>query len=245
VQAQRSLEPSCYFGGMVAIALRLKSGGGNHMSGFSAGTRTMVETAAELQKYKELVDRCARDRLDFPIPNGSPSHARILIAKLFETAQSEVCILSGQLTDVTKLGIPIYGHEDVLDNARQFLRQVGSNLHIVVQKPVHHGDNNQLLRCVIEDHDRKGEVVLYHCDKQTNNTDPPHFMVTDALAFRFETGDTKITLDSADAPVTAIANFGDGKSAKTLRKGFRAIAEHLSEKRREHRFPPGAKFQTV
>lgn len=206
----------------------------------------LIETAAapevqrspdDIKKYMELVAKCARNRLDHPIPNGSPAHARILIAKLFETARDNVCLLSGRLTDATETGEDVYGEENLIEQALRFLRRKGTRLRIILQSDaLHKGADNRLLRKLVEDPRREGQIELYSGSELLKDVEMPHFMVTDALAYRFENDDTK---------TTAVANFGDADTAKTLRLYFRSVAEYLEtnpamDKNSIKRYAPGA-----
>ncbi len=201
----------------------------------------MSEESTDLNKYIELVDVCARERIDFRIPNGSPKHARVLISKLFETARQEVLLVSGRLTDITEKNesdpdmseVEIYGHAPLINNARSFLKRSGSTLRIIVMQPVHLGNANRFLKGLINDPERQGEVSLYNADSDTVATKPPHFVVTDALAFRYETDDEN---------VVAVANFGDGKTAKALQTAFRDLATRLTGLQLIRRFQPGVAF---
>lgn len=203
---------------------------------------TAEEVSLSLAKYIELVDRCARKRLDYPIPNESPQHARVLIAKLFETARRSVVIVSGQLTDKTSNGIDVYGEKTLVANAKNFLRRPNSKLQIVLVNPIHLGEENRLLKAVTNDRERKGELILFpgknskRSGKRTNERSAlPHFMVTDALAYRYEQDDQRIK---------AVANFGDPKTASKLRELFEEIVEYISSERaQQFTFEPGDKFE--
>lgn len=165
----------------------------------------------EIARFRELVDRCARTRLDCVIPNGSPVHARILIAKLFETALQHVAIVSGHLTDRTSDGEDIYGDADVVTSARHFLCRPNSQLEIVLDTTVDRGTSNRFLVEVVNDPSRLGVVTLFDATNAISKMHSPHFMVTDALAYRHE---------MSPAGIQALANFGDEKRAKLLQSLF-------------------------
>jgi hypothetical protein len=190
----------------------------------------------EIEEYKSLVDRCARLRLDYIIPNGSPVHARILIAKLFETARQSVSIVSGELIDATKDGQDIYGYADVVSSAAAFLRREGTKLNIVLERGIDRGDQNRFLSAVAGDPERKGEIVVFPNTQAVNSTFTPHLLITDASAYRLE-------LDNKS--VEAVANFGDIGGGEMVGQLFDKLRAYVSElKKPSLHLLPGAKLAT-
>jgi hypothetical protein len=188
--------------------------------------KPQVPSAPEtLDRYIELVNRCARDRLNHPIANGSPVHARILIAKLFETAQSDIRLVSGTLRQSNRDGVEIYAYKPVIDQAIRFLRQPGSKLSITIQTgDLNDGENNVFLRSVSDDKDRQGDIAVSIPKPGVLGDEVPHFMEADAATYRLETGaDAKPSNQS----IAAIANFGDVKTAKSLADYYADISEFL------------------
>ncbi|GEM_PF-1724538 len=194
------------------------------------------ESEIDIRTYTELVASCARDRLNYPIPNGDPTHARILITKLFETARQDVRLLSGMLTDRTTPGIDIYGHPDLIDNAKRFLRRPNSTLRIIIEKPIHLHMENRFLTGVVTDNARVGDIFLYFGQRLVDQLRIPHFLATDALAYRFELDDEK---------VKAVANFGDFRTAKRLFEVFDRLATFIGSRNMHRRFAPGAELQLL
>jgi hypothetical protein len=174
----------------------------------------------DIERYKLLVDRCARERLDYIISNGSPMHARVLIAKLFDTARQSASIVSGQLIDATSDGAEVYGYNEVIASAFQFLRRAGTKLQIILEQPIHLQLENRFLKAVVDDVDRKGSVVIYPATAAVNITRTPHLMVTDALAYRLE-------LDNKD--VQAFANFGDNAGAASVINLFNSLEGYVQQ----------------
>jgi hypothetical protein len=178
--------------------------------------------AMTLEEFMELVDECAKDRRDFTIPNSSPEHARILIAKLFDTAKREVCLVTGRLVESTK-GKQVYAWANLIAAAKTFLRRPNSVLRIISIDPIQKGNQNRFLKALLSDPLRVGDIVIYRGDKLVKKLTKQHFMVTDMNAYRFETSNTK---------VNAIANFGDKKTAKWLRQRFEVISTYLHNEKR-------------
>jgi hypothetical protein len=193
-----------------------------------------------LPVYQQLVDRCARERLNLAIANGSAFHARILISKLFEIAKEKVEIVSGRLTDVNPKGIDVYGFESVIAAARKFLTAPSTVLTIIVQHgSVHRGNENRFLKQVVDDPNRNGTVHL--CIPKIGLLDEsvPHFMVSDRGAYRVETG--KDAKPSEEA-IKAIANFGDAKTGEELAKLFADLQSYLADNDSSsviHTYKPG------
>jgi hypothetical protein len=176
--------------------------------------------AVDIEGYKTLVDRCARERLDYVIPNGSPEHARVLIAKLLETARNSAAIVSGELIDTTGTGVEVYGFADVVTSAQNFLRRQGSKLKIILERRIDKQLENRFLAEVINDPLRKGQVAIYSDTGAVNATKTPHLMVTDALGYRLE-------IDNSN--VEAFANFGDAPSAKEVLKLFDGLEMYIQQ----------------
>lgn len=193
-----------------------------------------------IDTYKALVDRCAKERLDYPIANGSAFHARILIAKLFEIAKKEVLLVTGHLRVQCQNGIDVYGYRDVIARAKNFLSDPSAKLKIVVQSgEVDGGDNNRFLKEIINNECRNGIVKLGIPTANALDSDFPHFMVADGAAYRIETG-SDAHLDHEN--ITAIANFGDAPTAVNLRDFYTEVTSFLDEVAQieTREFEPGA-----
>lgn len=204
--------------------------------------RIEEQVIVPLARYQQLVDRCARERLNLPIANGSAFHARILITKLFEIAEEEVQIVSGRLTDVNPKGVDVYGYQPAIDAARKFLTAPGTLLSIIAQTgAIDQGPDNRFLKEVINDVHRNGTVQIYVPKAGTLDESVPHFMVADHSAYRLETG--KDALPSEEA-IKAIANFGDAKTGKELSELFSDLQTDLEddENLRFLVYEPGTQF---
>lgn len=199
----------------------------------------VLDPPLDTDRYKELVDRCARERLDYLIPNGSPQHARLLIAKLFETARKTALVISGKLTDRTTAGEDIYGHPEVITHALHFLRRPGTSLKIVVDGRIDRETQNRLLQTLVQDSARRGVIQIYYASGALAEAQTAHFMVTDALAYRYEP-----FADTApdQRGIKAVANFGDEVTAKLLTTLYNQISSYLQSIRMPVTFSPGAEF---
>jgi hypothetical protein len=182
-----------------------------------------------IEAYRHLVEQCAANRLNLPIANGSPFHARILINKLFEIATKEVVIVTGSLRDQTTTGTDVYGYEPVIEAARKFLADPSAALTIILQQgELHQGNKNRLLRTIINDQNRNGVVSLTTPPPDMLDSTVPHFMVADQFAYRIETGADAKDIDSIDR-MTAVANFGDHKTGIELHAYFDEIVQFVGK----------------
>jgi hypothetical protein len=183
-----------------------------------------------LETYRDLVDRCANEGLDYVIANGSAFHARILISKLFEVARREVFLVTGQLTVVNPEGVHIYGYPEVIEKAKGFLKDPISDLQIVVQTGrLDGGSQNEFLKAIINDEQRNGRVTLVIPETGTLGSLVPHFMVSDGSAYRLETGKDAQNRRDPHA-ITATANFGDAATAAKLKKYFVSLKTWLGDR---------------
>jgi hypothetical protein len=180
-----------------------------------------------VETYRLLVDQCAMHRFNYPIANGSPIHARILIAKLFEIAESEVVIVSGCLTHKSETGHDVYGHEPVVNAAKKFLSDPNAQLSIILQQgEMQDGDDNRFFHSVVNDPKRCGILTITTPPKGTLGTEIPHFMIADRASYRLETGSEAI--NKKTDTMTAVANFGDQVTAADLRGYFDEVIDFIS-----------------
>jgi hypothetical protein len=204
----------------------------------------LSQTSVSLDTYQKLVDRCALERLNYPIANGSAVHARILIDKLFDIAERDVCLVTGSLRQAGREGAQIYSHENVIASAQRFLAKPGSSLSIILQSgKLDGGNTNKFLCDVIGSQSRTGTVIILMPKPEVlSHNETPHFMVTDRTAYRFETGKDA---DPNNEAISAVANFGDEKSAKILAEIFgtaAALVEADDNLLKKMTFVPGEKF---
>ncbi|MGQ0741895.1 MAG: hypothetical protein ACT4OG_06325 [Alphaproteobacteria bacterium] len=216
------------------------------MSNLDTTASAAREPPASLDSYHELVNTCARLRLNFQIANGSAVHARILISKLFEIARREVLLISGTVREASdeQNGVEIYPHPPVIEQAQRFLRLPNTSLSILVQTgTIDRGQENRFLNAIINDEARVGIVKILQPKKGSLSTDEtPHFMVSDRAAYRFETGRDATPTNTG---ISAVANFGDTKGAKGLGELFDEFGSLLETPEYQQRictFETGARF---
>jgi len=203
-----------------------------------------ASSPVSLEVYKALVDRCAKGRLNFPIANGSALHARILIEKLFEIARNDACLVTGSLRQTNRSGVDIYAHDRVISSAKKFLASKDSQLSVVVQTgKIDGGANNAFFKAVVNNPERQGIVRIYlPADGALSASDTPHFMISDGSAYRYETGKDA---SPANESISAIANFGDLRTAETLSDIFSDVVGLLrtdNNLRELKEFEPGASY---
>jgi hypothetical protein len=204
----------------------------------------VAHVPVSLATYQLLVDRCAREKLNLVIANGSALHARILIDKLFEVARSNVSLISGVLRQQNKDGVQIYSHDNVIARAKKFLASPQSTLDVVLQKgSLDGGSENKFFNEIVNDPTRRGTVSIYYPKEGVLSAhETPHFMVSDRSAYRFETGKDA---DPTNESVTAIANFGDLATAGMLSEIFDDVVSLLTadaNMRDVSVFAPGKSF---
>lgn len=194
-----------------------------------------------LPDYIELVNRCALERLNFVIANGSPVHARILIAKLFEIAKSDVHLISGKLCQTNQSGVDIYNHRPLIEQAKDYLRRPGTSFSVIFQRgAIDRADKNEFLSEIASDPKRQGIISLIVPRANTLGAEVPHFMVSDGSAYRLETGEQA---DPTNQTHSAVANFGDFPTARSLRAYFSELVAYLkTDSHLEYRrdLPPGS-----
>jgi hypothetical protein len=169
----------------------------------------------DTSEYFKLIDKYAETHENFTIPNSEPKHAAYLLKTLFKNAQSTIRIFTGRLFE------GVYGDENLIEEARNFLRKDSNNSIIIVyQEPLAKDDilESAFIKSILNDNQRQGEIKLWQSPEKFSTLNN-HFTVMDNTAFRFETdhGATK-----------AIANFGDPLNAERLIDIFDKITVNSS-----------------
>ena len=136
--------------------------------------------------------------------NGKPEHAVYLIHKLLSNAKETVLLFCTNLalTDTSYLA---YGSAYVIDVARNFLRNPGAELSIIVRGDVDGGaDNHPLIQAVRNEKGNGWMMGRFEVRRLQDGaaSDEPDFILVDGNAARIET-------DRENSK--ALAVFGDGE----------------------------------
>lgn len=182
----------------------------------------MTEDEMErLREFRRIVNKCAREDLDWVITNRSPYRARYLISKLFEVGQKWIDIYAGDLSKYCRFEgdvAEIYSWPELIDSAKKFLSKEGTRLRIITQRPIDGGTDNPFVSAMLDDEARRGEVEILVAREGVLAPVKQHFIAVDRRAYRFET-------DHENAVATA--NFNSPEFAKRLHWLFEDMAETL------------------
>lgn len=167
----------------------------------------------EQKEYYETIDRCAEEEIDLTIYNSDPKHASYLLTTLLSRAKSEVCIYTGGLSET------VFADQSLINKAIEFLKgNVSHKIRIVFQEKNNQDKllGNAFVKAIISE-GSLGSLIdrleLWQASEYCYDI-KNHFTVMDRKAFRYETDHGK---------KTAVANFGDKDSAKTLFDMFEII----------------------
>jgi len=203
----------------------------------------VIETTVPLDVFERFVNECARLRLDQPIANSCPFHARLIIAKLFELAKREICLVSEALTACTESGVELYAYRPIIENMNRFLRDPNAVLSIIIQSGHIEGkESNEFLREVINATTRNGTVLVHLPEPGVLSDRVHHFIVVDEAMIRSESSDAP---RDRDEPIGALANFGNLKDASDLKALYTELLKYLDKNAprvRKFKYPRGAEF---
>jgi hypothetical protein len=140
-----------------------------------------------MDEYRKMLDDLMRSERDVIISNGSAEHATPLIAKLFESANQKVKILSGCLNS------EIYSKDEVVNAAGSFLLHDGAFMSIIIEG-IEDNDIPALISgsesFIGKIRSRFGRDLLSKISVFKGSDEikklPFHFMLVDDKAFRFE-----------------------------------------------------------
>jgi hypothetical protein len=175
----------------------------------------------DLEAYRRYVAGIAAASDGTIILNRSYDHATVIIGQLFNKANEEVDILTGELY------IPVFGSKEVIQSAIKFLRTHPSGvLKILAEKPI---PPTHPLLTSLEKVGVTHRVDLRVLPERLKQTNGFHFAVADGRYFRFERFPSRQDLE-------AIVQFGEEKVGSRLRQLFAdlhkqspnmtAVAEH-------------------
>lgn len=159
----------------------------------------------QIDRYQEVVQRLAKEKIDSRFSNKGPEHARVVVETMFRHASSSVNLFTGCLNK------DFYTSEPVLESLKDFLARTKGALTIIcastpdsdtvsVIKQSEFGSNVQIR-------------VLSPAEAGTGNHVQHHFMTADGVAYRLEVN---------DAAREAVVNFNEPAVAMTLNNWFDA-----------------------
>jgi hypothetical protein len=158
-----------------------------------------------ISDFKKKVQAAAKARNGEPLYNSSLEHAAILTEAMFQYANDEVCILSGELN------ARVYGRGEVVEQAKLFLADPDHSLRVLVES------SSEADR---EDHPFY-EEFLDHDNAKFRQVPPKlrekyifHLMVMDGDSYRFE--------EDKGLP-SAVAAFGDTSGGENLGRIFETL----------------------
>ena len=169
--------------------------------------------------YLSSVDECAAGRKDKFLSNRTTGHARYILAKILQTAQSEVRLWTNGMPR-EKNGEPMYASVELIQAAKSFLDRPGTVFSIIVngafdvdagQSPQDHPFLHAIWRH--EQAETKTRVCHLNPSDPENVLDVRGFAVMDKTGYRAETKD-----DSS-----AVVNFGDRAVAESLAETFDSV----------------------
>jgi hypothetical protein len=156
--------------------------------------------------YAELIQASIVKRDGTPIPNGTIEHATMLIEAMLRNAKSSVRILTGELN------ARLYGTEQIILAARQFLSDFDRKLEIVVEgKPE---DKEIILNPLIVAIKSSPNLKIWRLKPERRDQLKSHFALMDDDSYRYE--------PDKEEP-SAIAAFGDKTFTKQLDKIFEGL----------------------
>lgn len=164
----------------------------------------------ELDLYRERIKLLARTRDGTPIYNGSPDHAAVIIENIFNVAQDEVRLLSGDLNS------RVYGAPGVVQRATEFLAHSHRRLRVLLERETY-SPTHPLVAAM----SARANVQIAVIPDNVRGALQYHFATADDDCFRFEPEKDKHV---------AVAAFGDQPATHNLNGIFESIWE-LSEQR--------------
>lgn len=153
------------------------------------------------QEYFDLIESCAKNKIDLEIPNGSATHALHLLRQFFKYSKKRVYIFSGLLYD------KIFDDSELIELTKKFLHEAGHQMIIAFSKEEVTPDiikSRLFMREIANDPERKGNVLLYDARFASSIN---HFAIMDDKAYRFELDHDKSI---------AVANFSDKNTVAKL-----------------------------
>ncbi len=165
----------------------------------------VVITPADIQEYRQVIERLAAEGVSQRISNGIPVHASILLETMFKHADSEMRIYSGELSPKT------YDRDELILAARRFLGRPGRRLRVLLQKGATDLKDRKFIRAISDLGASCGTLEVRSARGVYETDAAKHFAVMDERGYRFE-------IDHAET--RAVANFNEPVIAQELVSAF-------------------------
>ncbi|MBA86310.1 DUF7931 domain-containing protein [Thalassobius sp. S69A] len=170
------------------------------------------EFGAQLEKYRALVLKAAKERRGDPVYNGSLEHAAILAENLFKFSEKEVCVLSGSLNP------RVFGNRRVLDRAAEFLGKAGCSVQILIERS---DDVDWEDHPFVQKFKSSSDLEVRTLQPDQIENLPFHFIVADSDSYRFE---------KDKGTSQAIGAFGDSEGGARLKGIFSELWQEAEKK---------------
>jgi hypothetical protein len=173
-------------------------------------THAYIPTQVYIPDYAELIQSSIAKRDGTPIPNGTIEHATMLIEAMLRNGKNSVRILTGELN------ARLYGTEQIILAARQFLSDFNRKLEIVVEGKSE--DKELILNPLIIAIKSSPNLNIWRLKPERRDQLKSHFSLMDDDSYRYE--------PNKEEP-SAIAAFGDKPFTETLLKVFEGLKSPL------------------
>lgn len=160
-----------------------------------------------VNEYRTIIEKFARERVNQRVSNGMAVHASVLLETMFKHATAEMRIFTGELNHV------VFAQDSLIAAAKQFLMKPYASLRILVQKDqgIEWAQKHPLVSSLSEMNAPHGHYELRFASGSYALDTANHFAVMDNDGYRFE-------LDHGDC--RAVANFNEPRVAIDLMKAF-------------------------
>jgi hypothetical protein len=163
--------------------------------------------------YGELLRSRIEARDGTPLPNGTPVYEMMLMLVMFKNAGSIIRILTG------KLNARVYGSEEVISAAKQFLANPDHRLEIIFEEEI--GDEDLARHPLLAALEERSNLELWRVRPEWQGKLLSHFALMDGDSYRFEADKTK---------PSGVAVFGDKEHFRLLANAFEAIKKMMCDK---------------
>lgn len=167
--------------------------------------------------YLASVDECAAQRKDKFLSNRTTGHARYILGKIFENAQSEVRLWTNGMPR-EKNGEPMYASEELIGAAMSFLDKPDTVFSIIINGAFdvdagQRANDHPFLSAIWGHEQAESKMRVCHAYDREN---PEHVLDVRGFAVMDKTGYRAETKDDS----SAVVNFGDRSVAESLAETF-------------------------